>query len=61
VDLALQAGVKQLALFHHDPMQSDADVDQKVATVSERVRAFGREKTLQVFGAREGLELKFAE
>ena len=29
VDLALTARSKTLALFHHDPMQSDADVDQK--------------------------------
>lgn len=58
VDLALRADVKQLALFHHDPMQSDADVDQKVAACLKRVYAGGWRETPQVFGAREGVELK---
>ena len=34
--LAAAAGVKRLILFHHDPMQSDADVRQK----EERAKAF---------------------
>lgn len=60
VDLALRAGVRMLALFHHDPMQSDADVDQKVAACVKRANAAGGRDALQVFGAREGVELKFA-
>jgi phosphoribosyl 1,2-cyclic phosphodiesterase len=56
VDLAVQAEVKQLALSHHDPMHSDADVEAKVAMCNER--ALKHTKDLVVFGAREGLELK---
>ena len=58
VDLAIQCGVKQLALFHHDPMQTDRDVDAKVATCRKRARKFGA-MDLLIFGAREGVELKF--
>ena len=58
VDLALQAEVKQLALFHHDPMHSDVDVDRKVAVCKER--AARSNPDLVVFGAREGLELRVA-
>jgi ribonuclease BN (tRNA processing enzyme) len=57
VDLAVQAGVKHCALFHHDPMQTDDAVDSKVRIARERALRHGSE--LQVFGAREGLELKF--
>ena len=56
VDLAIQAGVKQLALYHHDPMQSDEDVDAKVEACATRVLRLGAK--LVVFGAREGVELK---
>ncbi len=57
VDLAVQAGVKQCALFHHDPMQTDAAVDAKVALAAARAARLGG--SVRVFGAREGLELKF--
>jgi phosphoribosyl 1,2-cyclic phosphodiesterase len=57
VDLALQAGVRQCAMFHHDPMHIDEAVDDKVRVGRERAGARGSE--LKVFGAREGLELKF--
>lgn len=56
VDLALQAGVRQCAIFHHDPMHSDDDVDQIVEQGRERAIAAG--SRLVVFGAREGLEIK---
>jgi len=58
VDLAVAAGVKQLAITHHDPMQSDADVDAKIEACAARARRFGSD--LSVFGAREGVELKIA-
>lgn len=58
VDLAVAAGVRQLAITHHDPMQSDADVEEKIETCAERARRFAPE--LVVFGAREGVELKLA-
>lgn len=55
-DLAQQAGVRQCAIFHHDPLQTDADVDGKIAAAKARLEARGA--PTQVFGAREGLELK---
>jgi phosphoribosyl 1,2-cyclic phosphodiesterase len=56
VDMAIQAGAKQLAIFHHDPTQSDADVERKVQMGRDRARARGSK--LVIFAAREGLELK---
>ena len=56
VDLALQSRVRQLALFHHDPMQSDREMDAKVNAC--RDRAASAQSDLVIFGAREGLELK---
>ncbi|WP_373049553.1 MBL fold metallo-hydrolase [Vulgatibacter sp.] len=58
VDLAIAAGAKQLAITHHDPMQTDTDVERKIAACRER--AAGRAPWLQVFAAREGVELKLA-
>lgn len=57
VDFAVQAGVRQLALTHHDPMHSDRDVDLMVLECQERAEAHGAE--LEVFGAREGVTLKY--
>ncbi|HLV19705.1 MAG TPA: MBL fold metallo-hydrolase [Polyangiaceae bacterium] len=56
VDLAITAGVKQCAIFHHDPMHSDDVVEDKIDDCRARARRFG--SNLSVFGAREGLELK---
>jgi phosphoribosyl 1,2-cyclic phosphodiesterase len=56
VDLAVQANVKQCAIFHHDPMHTDDLVDQKVHLAQQRAREHGAQLT--VFGAREGLEIK---
>jgi phosphoribosyl 1,2-cyclic phosphodiesterase len=55
-DLAHQAGVKQCAVFHHDPMHSDERVDQKIQIANDRLD--GRGSSALLFGAREGLELK---
>ena len=56
VDLAIQADVRQCALFHHDPMQADEAVDAKVSEGRERATVAAHQPVL--FGAREGLELK---
>lgn len=56
-DLAHQAGVKQCAVFHHDPLHSDELVDRKIALAKARLEAHGSSTLL--FGAREGLELRF--
>ena len=55
VDLAVQAGVSTLALFHHDPTQSDRKVDLKVDECRRRAERLAPKLT--VFGAREGIEL----
>ena len=41
VDLAIDAGVKQLSLFHHDPDHSDAFLDALNARVQECVAQSG--------------------
>ena len=57
VDVCLEAGVKNLAVTHHDPMHSDDMVDTKIQDCRDRVARFGGH--LIVFGAREGVTLKF--
>jgi phosphoribosyl 1,2-cyclic phosphodiesterase len=57
VDLALEAGCKQLALFHHDPMHSDDEIREIEANARKRVSDRGLD--LIVFAAREGLELRY--
>lgn len=56
VDLALQAGVRQLAVTHHDPMHTDRDVDAKIALCQQR--ASRRPNAPVIFGARESMELR---
>lgn len=57
VDLAIAAKVSQVAIFHHDPMQSDAEVDAKIDACRQRAIALGAPH-LSIFGAREGIELR---
>ncbi len=52
VDLAVAGGVKQLALFHHDPRRDDAAVDALVVASRQRVSDAGG--TVEVFAAAEG-------
>ncbi len=52
VDVASFAGVRRLALFHHDPLRDDAGVDGLVTLARERVAAEGGR--VEVFGAAEG-------
>ncbi len=56
-DLAVQANVKNLALFHHDPESTDRDIDAKVKSCNQRVAE--HRAPLVLFAAREGVELKF--
>ncbi len=58
VDFAVQVGVERLAIFHHDPMQDDAAVEAKLAACLARAAELGAE--LEVFAAREGVELLLA-
>jgi len=58
VDLAAAAGVRRLALTHHDPMHTDEDVEAHVEACRER--AATRPGAPEVFAAREWMELKIA-
>jgi phosphoribosyl 1,2-cyclic phosphodiesterase len=55
VSLALDAGVRKLLLFHHDPSHDDTMVDAMVDDARRLVRESGKE--LEVDGAREGEEM----
>jgi phosphoribosyl 1,2-cyclic phosphodiesterase len=55
VALALNADVKRLYLFHHDPGHDDAKLDGMAAWAREFVAALGG--TLKVEAAREGREV----
>ena len=57
VDMAVQADVKQLAIFHHDPTHADSFVDDLIENCRSRVNRLDSE--LIVFAAREGMELAF--
>lgn len=57
VDASFEAGVKQLAVTHHDPMQSDTDVDRKIEECRARAAELGYKGV--IFPAREGVTLKF--
>ena len=56
VDAAAEAGVKQLAIHHHDPMHSDEDVDRKIQICRERAARYNADLT--IFGARERMQLR---
>ena len=57
MDFALAAGVKRLALFHHDPLRDDAALDQLEEACRRRAVAGG----LDVFAAAEGQTIELAE
>jgi phosphoribosyl 1,2-cyclic phosphodiesterase len=52
--VAAHAGVKQLALFHHDPTHDDAMLDVLAADAQR----CGRELGVEVFAAREGQTIR---
>jgi diguanylate cyclase (GGDEF)-like protein len=55
VDMCLAAGVKRLALFHHDPTHDDTQMAAIEAAARKRVADAGA--TMEVFAAREGMTL----
>lgn len=55
VDLALEAGVAKLVLFHHEPRRTDDQLDACLAECRAFVKS--REGALQVVAAAEGLSL----
>ena len=56
VALALQAGVKQLSLFHHDPDHDDKRIDGLVKHARRLVAK--RRAKLRVDAAREGMRIE---
>lgn len=57
IEICRDAGAKALALFHHAPERSDADVDAMVADA--RALTLQATTELSVFGAYEGLDLSY--
>ena len=55
ISLALDAAVRKLILFHHDPTHDDEAVDKMVQTA--RKLAAKSESYLEIEGAREGAEM----
>ena len=55
VELALDANVKRVLLFHHDPSHDDDMIDRMVEQARELVRKSG--KAMVIEGAREGAEM----
>lgn len=55
VSLAIDAGVRKLILFHHDPGHDDKMIDEMVARARAQVAESG--KPLQVEAAAEGMEI----
>ena len=58
IDVAVEAGVRRLALFHHDPTHDDTEMARLEAAAQARARATG--SRVEVFAAREGLRLTLA-
>jgi phosphoribosyl 1,2-cyclic phosphodiesterase len=56
-DLAIQAKVKHLVLFHHDPESTDKAIDEMVLACRKRAARLGAKLTISA--AREGVEFKF--
>ena len=55
-DLAVEAGVKRLGLFHHDPDRTDDDLDQQVEYCRDRIRKAGG--SVECFAAAEGMTIE---
>ncbi len=58
VDVAMAAGARRVALFHHDPTHDDAIMDRMEEAAKARARAAG--SSMEVFAAREGQELSIS-
>jgi phosphoribosyl 1,2-cyclic phosphodiesterase/CheY-like chemotaxis protein len=56
VDVACDAGVKRLGLFHHDPMRTDEQLDKVVEMARERAARQG--SRLEIFAAAERQEIE---
>jgi phosphoribosyl 1,2-cyclic phosphodiesterase len=54
-EFALDAGVRRVGLFHHDPRHTDREIDRFVRECRRVVRK--RRQTLSCFGVKEGMEI----
>lgn len=55
VSYSIQAGVKRVCLFHHDPTRSDEELDALYMDLKEKIKKAGQQ--LVVFPAKEGLRV----
>jgi anti-anti-sigma factor len=58
VDIARQAGVKRLILFHHDPASSDSDLAQMLRQAQQYALEQELETPLEILFGYEGMELE---
>lgn len=56
IDAAIEAGVKRLGLFHHDPDRSDDDLDRQVGWCCKRIAQ--ARSPMECFAAAEGMVLE---
>ena len=55
IDLAFKSGIKQLAIFHHDPQHSDTMLDKLWKTYAPRYAS--QSTPMNLFWAREGMTI----
>lgn len=55
-DIAVEAGARRVALFHHEPTHADQDIDRMVESSRKRARAAGSD--VELFAAAEGKEIE---
>ena len=53
--LAIEAGVKELCLFHHDPDRTDEDLDRQVKYCNSLIQKAG--SSITCYAAAEGMEI----
>jgi ribonuclease BN (tRNA processing enzyme) len=57
VELAAEAGVNRLVLFHHEPEHDDGAMDTLLAAAQRVARQHGGKAPLEVVAAQEGMKL----
>jgi phosphoribosyl 1,2-cyclic phosphodiesterase len=55
-DVAVEAGARRAALFHHEPTHSDDEIDRMIESARKRASAVG--SPVELFGASEGDEIQ---
>jgi phosphoribosyl 1,2-cyclic phosphodiesterase len=55
-DLAIEAGVSRLGLFHHDPNRTDDDLDRQVELCRDRIRLAG--SSMDCLAIAEGMQFE---